>query len=102
MRRRLSVGSRGPRIGHTTVLVHGPSAYWASLEPGEDLGIVEELEGLHDVRVQSDDGVVIIGGFVIHQPVWRLLPLLDRRRVVIFPLRIGGKRLALALHDCRV
>ena len=85
-------------MGHTAVLGRRPSVYWASLEPGEDLGAVEELEELHGVRVQSDDGVVIIGGFVIHQPVWRLLPLQDRRRVVLLPLQIGGRRLALARH----
>jgi len=33
------------------------------LEPREDLGAVEEREELHCVRMQSDDGVVIIGGF---------------------------------------
>ena len=33
------------------------------MEPEEDLGAAEELEVLHSVRVQSDDGVVIIGGF---------------------------------------
>ena len=42
---------------------HGPSADLASLGPGEDLDAVGELEELQDVRVQSDDGVVIIGGF---------------------------------------
>ena len=39
---------------------------WVS---GVDLGVVEDLEELHGVRVQSDDRVVIIGGFVIYQPV---------------------------------
>ena len=34
-------------------------------EPGEDLGAVGELEMLHSIRVQSDDGVVIIGGFFL-------------------------------------
>ena len=33
--------------------------------PGEDLGAVGELEELHGVRMQSDDGVVIIGGFFL-------------------------------------
>jgi len=52
-------------MGHTTELGRELNAYWASLEPGEDLGVVEELEELHDVRVQSDDRVVIIGGFFL-------------------------------------
>ena len=64
--------ARGPRLGRTAEAGRGPSAYWASLEPGEDLGVVEELE---ELRVQSDDGVVIVGGFDDHQLVWRLLPL---------------------------
>jgi len=34
-------------------------------EPGEDPGAVGELEMLHGIRVQSDDGVVIIGGFFL-------------------------------------
>ena len=51
------------RKSRTVMLGRGPSVYWASLEPGEDLGAVEELEELHGVRMQSDDGVVIIGGF---------------------------------------
>ena len=66
-------------MGRTAMLGRGLSVYWASLEPGEDLGAVEELEELHGVRVQSNDGVVIIGGFVIHQTVQRLLPLQDCR-----------------------
>ena len=41
----------------------GPSTDLASLGPGEDLGAVGELEELQDIRVQYDDGVVIIGGF---------------------------------------
>ena len=49
--------ARGPRLGRTAEAGRGPSAYWASLEPGEDLGVVEELE---ELRVQSDDGVVIV------------------------------------------
>ena len=44
---------------------HGPSADWASLGPREDRDVVEELEVLHGIRVQSDDGVVIIGGFFL-------------------------------------
>jgi hypothetical protein len=50
-------------MGHTTELGCGPNTDWASLGPREDLGAVGELEELHGVRVQSDDGVVIIGGF---------------------------------------
>ena len=50
-------------MGHTVELGRGLSAYWTSLEPREDLGAVEEREELHCVRMQSDDGVVIIGGF---------------------------------------
>ena len=46
-------------------LGHRPSVYWASREPGEDLGVVGELEILYGVRVQSDDRVVIIGGFFL-------------------------------------
>jgi len=34
-------------------------------EPREDPGAVGELKELHDIRVQSDDGVVIIGGFFL-------------------------------------
>ena len=52
-------------MGRTTELGHGPSACRASWEPGEDLGAVGELEELHGVRMQSDDGVVIIGGFFL-------------------------------------
>ena len=50
-------------MGRIVELGRGPSADLASLGPGEDLGAVGELEELQDVRVQSDDGVVIIGGF---------------------------------------
>ena len=89
-------------MDRTAMLGRGSSVYWASLGPGEDLGAVEELEEFHDFRVQSDDGVVIIGGFVNLQPVRRLLPLQDRRCVVLLPLRIEGRRLALVCHDCRV
>ena len=53
-------------MGRTTELGHGLSAFWASWESGEDLGAAEELEELHGVRVQSDDGVVIICGFGTH------------------------------------
>ena len=89
-------------MGRTAELGRGLSAFWASWESGEDLGVGEDLEKLHGVRVQSDDGVVIIGGFVNLQPVRRLLPLQDRRRVVLLPLRIGGRWFALARHDCGV
>ena len=54
-----------PRIDRTAELGRGPSVDWASLGPGEDLGAVEELEEFHSIRVQSDDGVVIIGGFFL-------------------------------------
>ena len=50
-------------MGHASELDCGPSANWASWEPGEDLGAVEELEEFHGIRMQSDNGVVIIGGF---------------------------------------
>ena len=50
-------------MGRTAELGCGPSTDWASLGPGEDLDAVGELEELHGVRVQSDDGVVFIGGF---------------------------------------
>ena len=56
-------------MGRTTELGHGPSVDWASWEPGEDLGVVRELQMIHGIRVQNDDRVVIIGGFVIYQPV---------------------------------
>jgi len=76
-----SVGSKGPQMGHTTELGCGPSVDWASSEPGKDLGAVhEELKESHGVWVQSDDGVVIIGGFVDHQSARRLFPLQDRHR----------------------
>ena len=54
-----------PRRGRTVVLGCGPSADRASWNSGEDLGVWEELEELHGVRVQSDNGVVIIGGFFL-------------------------------------
>jgi hypothetical protein len=56
-------------MGRTAELGCGLSEHWASWEPREDLGVVGELHMLHGFRVQSDDEVVIIGGFVIHQPV---------------------------------
>ena len=52
-------------MGRTAELGRGPSACRASWEPGEDLGAVGELEELHGVRIQSDYGVVIIGGFFL-------------------------------------
>ena len=64
-----STGLREPQSGRTVELGRGPSACWASLGPGEDLGAVEELEELHGIRVQSDDGVVIIGGFFLSRIV---------------------------------
>ena len=76
-------------MGRTAELGHGLNAYWASLEPGEDLGVAEELEALHGVRVQSDDGVIIVGGFVDHQSARRLLSLHDRHRVVLFSLLLN-------------
>jgi len=36
--------------------------------------------------VESDDGVVVVGGLINDQAVRRLLPLQDRRRVVLLPL----------------
>ena len=60
-----STGSRGPRMGRTMELGRKPSVDWASLGSRGDLGAVEELEELHGIRVQSDDGVVIIGGFFL-------------------------------------
>ena len=53
-------------MGRASVLGHGPKDVWASLESEEGLGVAEELEKLHGVRVQSDDGVVIICGFGTH------------------------------------
>ena len=52
-------------MGRTVELGHGPSVYWAFFRPGEDLGAVGELEELHGIRAQSDDGVVIIYGFFL-------------------------------------
>ena len=59
------MGPTGPRMGRTAVLGRGLSVDWASLGPGEDLGAVEELEEFHGIRMQSDNGVVIIGGFFL-------------------------------------
>ena len=53
----------GPRMGRTLELGHGLSERQASWESGEGLDVVGELQMLHGIRVQSDDGVVIIGGF---------------------------------------
>ena len=52
-------------MGRTAELGRGLSEDWASLGPGEDSGAVEELDDLHGIWVQSDDGVVIIGGFFL-------------------------------------
>lgn len=60
----------------------GPAASYLE----EDGVAAEELQPLHGVRVQRDDGVVVIGGLVHHQPVRRLLPLEDRRREILLPL----------------
>ena len=57
---------------------------------------VEELEAVHGVRVQGDGGVLVVGRLVGHQPVRRLLPLQDRRGVVLLPARV-----ALARHGKR-
>ena len=46
--------------------------------------IAEELEPLHGVGVQGNNGIVVIGSLVNHKAVGRLLPLEDRRQVV-FP-----------------
>ena len=56
------MGSRGPRLGHTVEQGREPSMYWAS---GEDPGAVGDLQLPHGIRVQSDDGVVIIIGFFL-------------------------------------
>ena len=52
-------------MGRTVELGSGLSERWASWEPGEDLGVVGEMQMLHGIRVQSDDGFVIIGGFFL-------------------------------------
>ena len=54
-----------PRMGRTEELGRVLSDRWASLGPEDDLGAVGELKELHGIRVQSDDGVVIIGGFFL-------------------------------------
>ena len=54
---------RGARTGCTTELGRGLSAFWAYGEAGEDVGVVGELEKLHGIQMQSNDGVTIIGGF---------------------------------------
>ena len=55
----------GPRMGYTTELGRRLSEDWASLGSGEDLGVVGELDELYGIRVQINDGVVIIGGFFL-------------------------------------
>ena len=56
---------KGPRMGRTTKLGHGPSADRPTWEPRQDLGVVGGLEELRGVRVQNNDGVVIISGFFL-------------------------------------
>jgi len=55
----------GARMGRTAELGRGLSERWASWESGEDLDVVGELQMLRGIRVQSDDGVVIISGFFL-------------------------------------
>jgi len=55
----------GPRMDCTVELGHRLSEDWASLVSIEDLGVVGELDELHGIQVQRDDGVVIIGGFFL-------------------------------------
>jgi len=55
----------GLQMGRTAELGRGPCVDWASLGPGEDLGAADGLEELHGIRMQSDDGVAIIGGFFL-------------------------------------
>ena len=55
----------GPRMDRTVELGRRLSEDWASLGSGEDLSAVDELEELHGIRVQSDNGVVIVGGFFL-------------------------------------
>jgi len=52
-------------MGRTVELGRGLSERWASWESGEDLDVVGELQMLRGIRVQSDDGVVIISGFFL-------------------------------------
>ena len=56
-------------MGRTAELGRGLSERWASCESGEGLVVVGELQMLHDIQVQSDDGVVIIGGFFLSRIV---------------------------------
>ena len=55
----------GPRMGCTAELGCRLSERRASWEFGEGLDVVGEQQMLHGIRVQSDDGVVIIGGFFL-------------------------------------
>ena len=59
-------------MGRTVELGREPSVDWASWESGEDPGAVGELLMLHGIQV------------------------------VLLPLRIGGRLLALVRCDCRV
>ena len=52
-------------MGRTVELGRGLSERRASWEFGEGLDVVGEQQMLHGIRVQSDDGVVIIGGFFL-------------------------------------
>ena len=52
-------------MGRTAELGRGSNVDLAYLGLGEDLGAVGELQMLHDIRVESDNGVVIIGGFFL-------------------------------------
>ena len=52
-------------MGRTAELGRMLSEGWASLGPREDLDADKELDELHGIRVQSDDGVVIIGDFFL-------------------------------------
>ena len=57
-------------MGRTMEVGCGPSVFLGFFGcPERILGVVEDLEELHGVRVQSDDRVVIIRGFVILQLV---------------------------------
>ena len=48
--------------------------------------IAEELEPLHGVGVQGNNGIVVIGSLVNYEVDGPLLPLDDRRRVVVLRL----------------
>jgi hypothetical protein len=96
VKRRLFRGFEGPRTGHTVELGRGPSVYWASQESGEDLSAVGELEILYGVQVQSDDGVVIIGGFFLSLGSPSSSPSFSSDRAKT------GRLLALVWCDCRV